>query len=47
LLKAVHNCVDEFSQGRPKDADDARPSCPDEIAVETAMLQRVEELELI
>jgi hypothetical protein len=43
LRKAVHNCVEKFSQGRSKVADDTRPSSPVEIATE-ATVQRVEEL---
>jgi hypothetical protein len=41
--KAVHNCVEKFSQGRSKVSDDARPSRPVEIATEAAV-QRVEEV---
>jgi hypothetical protein len=41
--KAVHNCVEKFSQGRSKVADDARPGRPLEIAAETTV-QPVEEL---
>jgi transposase len=40
-LKAVHNWVEKFSQGRSKVADDARPGRPVEIATE-ATAQRVE-----
>jgi hypothetical protein len=40
LRKAVHNCVEEFSQGRSKVADDGRPSRPVEIATE-AIVQRM------
>jgi hypothetical protein len=42
--KAVHNWVKKFSQGRSKVADDARPDDRVEIAIETTVLQRVEEL---
>jgi hypothetical protein len=41
--KAVHNCVQKFSQGRSKVAADARPGRPLETATE-ATPQRVEEL---
>jgi hypothetical protein len=39
--KAVHNCVDKFSQERSNIADDARPGGPIEIATEakTSMLR--------
>jgi hypothetical protein len=39
--KAVHNCVEKFSQGRSKVADDVRPGRPAEIAIEETV-QRVE-----
>jgi hypothetical protein len=35
--KAVHNWVEEFSQGRSKVADDARPGRPVEIATEATV----------
>jgi hypothetical protein len=41
--KAVHNSVEQFSQGRSKVADVARQSRPVEIVTE-AIVQRVEEL---
>jgi hypothetical protein len=41
--KAVHNWVENFSQGRSKVADDARPGRPVEIATE-AIVQRMEDL---
>jgi predicted DNA repair protein MutK len=41
--KAVQNCVEKFSQGRSKVADDARPGRSVEIATEVTV-QRVEEL---
>jgi hypothetical protein len=43
LCKAVHNCVEKFSQGHSKLADDAWPGHPFEIATE-ATVQWVEEL---
>jgi hypothetical protein len=43
LRKSVQNCVEKFSQGRLKIADDARPVRPVEIATE-ATVQWVEEL---
>jgi transposase len=42
--KAVHSWVGKFSQRRTKLADAARPGRPVEIATETVVLQRVEEL---
>jgi hypothetical protein len=42
--KAVHNCVQKFSQGRSKVADDGRLGRPVEIVTEATVLQRVEEL---
>jgi hypothetical protein len=42
--KAVHNYINKFSQGRSTVADDARPDDRVEIAIETTVLQRVEEL---
>jgi transposase len=41
--KAVHNWVENFSQGQSKDVDDTRPGRLVEIATETTV-QRVEEL---
>jgi hypothetical protein len=41
--KEAHNCVDTFSQGRSKVADDARPGRHVVTATE-AIVQRVEEL---
>jgi hypothetical protein len=41
--KAAQNCVEKFSQGRSKVADDAQPGRPVEIVTE-ATVQRVEEL---
>jgi hypothetical protein len=41
--RAVHNCIENFSQGRSKVADDARPGRPVQIATETTV-QWVEEL---
>jgi hypothetical protein len=41
--KAVHNWDENFSQGRSKEADDAGPGRPVEIATE-ATVQWVEEL---
>jgi hypothetical protein len=42
--KAVHNCVQKFSQGRSKVADNGRLGRPVEFATEATVLQRVEEL---
>jgi hypothetical protein len=41
--KAVHNCVEKFSQGHSKVADDAQPGHPVQTATEATM-QRVEVL---
>jgi hypothetical protein len=41
--KAVHTCVDKFSQGGSKAADDVRPGGPVELAT-GATVQRLEEL---
>jgi hypothetical protein len=41
--KALHNWVENFSQGRSKVPDDAQPGCPVETATE-ATVQRLEEL---
>jgi hypothetical protein len=41
--RAVHNCVEKFSQVCSNVADDARPGRPVEIATE-ATVQRMEEL---
>jgi hypothetical protein len=35
--KAVHNCVEKFSEGRSKEADDARPGSPFEIVAEATI----------
>jgi hypothetical protein len=35
--KAVHNCVEKFSQGHSKVADGARPGRPAEIATEATV----------
>jgi transposase len=43
-LNAIHNWVEKFSQGRWKVPDDSRPGRPVEIATETIVLKRVEEL---
>jgi hypothetical protein len=39
--KAVHNCVEKYSQGSLKLVDDARPTRPVDIATE-GTVQRVE-----
>jgi hypothetical protein len=41
--KGVHNWVEQFSQGRLKDTDDARSGCPVETGTE-ATAQQVKEL---
>jgi hypothetical protein len=41
--KAVHSCVEKFSEGRSKVADVARPGSPVNIATEVTV-QRLEEL---